>query len=158
AEMLAKKAGKRERGEQHRLLNTLGKVLSSVGKYDGALRAYQAAHHLDLTSHETIRGLADVSFKLQDWAGALTNYQKVLASLSEDQTEERANIYYRLGCVKQGQGQAKQAINNFEKALALDGAHRDTLEAMVSVYEGLKDWKQVCAYRRQILDNVYDAP
>jgi len=99
-----------------------------------------------------------VSFQLQDWAGALTNYQKVLTSLGEDEAEERANIYFKLGCIKQAQGQAKQAINNFEKALALDSAHRSTLDAMVNVYEGLKDWKQVNAYRRQILDNVYDAP
>ena len=79
--MLAKKAGKRERAEQHRLQNTLGKVLSAVGKNEGALKAYQAALHLDLTDQETIRGLADVCFKLGDWAGALTNYQKVLTSL-----------------------------------------------------------------------------
>ena len=156
AEMLAKKSGKRERGEQHRLQNLFGKVLSALGKNEGALKAYQAAHHLDLTDQETIRGLADVSFKLQDWAGALTNYQKVLTALAEEQTEERATIYYKLGCIKQAQGQAKQAINNFEKALHVDPAHRPTLEAMVGVYEGLKDWKQVCAYKRQILDNVID--
>ena len=156
AEMLAKKASKRERGEQHRLQNLLGKVLSAVGKNEGSLKAYQAAHHLDLTDQETIRGLADVSFKLSDWAGSLTNYQKVLTSLSEDQTEERATIYYKLGLIKQNQGQAKQAVNNFEKALGVDAAHRPTLEAMVAVYESLKDWKQVCFYRRQILDNVVD--
>jgi len=55
------------------------------------------------------------------------------------------------------QGQAKQAINNFEKALALDGSHRQTLEALIAVYSDLKDWKQVSAYKRQILDNVYEA-
>ncbi len=156
AEMLAKKAGKRERAEQHRLQNMLGKVLSAVGKNEGALKAYQAAHHLDLTDPETIRGLADVSFKLGDWAGSLTNFQKVLASLGEEQTEERATVYYKLGLIKQNQGQAKPAVNNFEKALALDVAHRPTLDAMVSVYEGLKDWKQVCHYKRQILDNIMD--
>ena len=37
---------------------------------------------------------------------------------SEDETEERADVYYKLGCIKREQGQAKQAINNFEKALA----------------------------------------
>lgn len=156
AEMLAKKSGKRDRSEQHRLQNTLGKVLSALGKNEGALKAYQAAHHLDLTDQETIRGLADVCFKLGDWAGSLTNYQKVLTSLGEEQTEERAHVYYKLGLIKQNQGQAKQAVNNFEKALAIEPAHRDTLDAMVSVYEGLKDWKQVCHYKRQILDNIMD--
>ena len=156
AEMLVKKSGKRERSEQHRLQNMLGKVLSNLGKNEGALKAYQAAHHLDLTDQETIRGLADVAFKLSDWAGALTNYQKVLTALGEEQTEERAEIYYKLGCIKQAQGQAKQAINNFEKALAVEPAHQNTLGAMVNVYESLKDWKQVCHYKRQILDNLVD--
>jgi tetratricopeptide (TPR) repeat protein len=156
AELLAKKAGKRERPEQHRLQNILGKVLSAVNKNEGALKAYQLALQLDLTDQETIRGLADVCFKLGDWAGSLTNYQKVLTSLGEDETLERATVYYKLGLVKQNQGQAKQAVNNFEKALALEPAHRDTLEAMVAVYDGLKDWKQVCNYKRQILDNVVD--
>lgn len=156
AEMLAKKSGKRERAEQHRLQNMLGKVLASLGKNEGAIKAYQAAHHLDLTDQETIRGLADVSFKIGDWAGALTNYQKVLTSLGEEETEARATVYYKLGLVKQNQGQAKQAINNFEKALGIEPSHRETLDAMVAVYEGLKDWKQVCNYKRQILDNIVD--
>jgi golgin subfamily B member 1 len=156
AEMLAKKSGKRERAEQHRLQNLLGKVESALGKNEQAMKAYQAAHHLDLTDQETIRGLADVSFKLGDWAGALTNYQKVLTALGEEETEARAQVYYKLGLVKQNQGQAKQAINNFEKALAIEPSHRETLDAMVSVYDALKDWKQVCNYKRQILDNIVD--
>ena len=156
AEMLARKSGKRERAEQHRLQNTFGNVLAALGENEGALKAYQAALQLDLTDQETIRGLADVCFKLSDWAGALTNYQKVLTSLGEEETEARANVYYKLGLIKQHQGQAKQAVNNFEKALALEPSHRETLDAMVAVYDGLKDWKQVCHYKRQILDNVVD--
>ena len=97
-------------------------------------------------------------FKLGDWAGALTNYQKVLTAPRRGaRPRQRADVYYKLGLIKQNQGQAKQAINNFEKAL---GARRrrtaTTLDAMVAVYEGLKDWKQVCNYKRQILDNVVD--
>jgi len=156
AEMLVKKSGKREKSEQHRLQNTFGKVLVALGKNEQALKAYQAAYQLDLTSQETIRGLADVCFRLSDWAGALTNYQKVLTALGEEETEERANVYYKLGLIKQGQGQAKQAINNFEKALGVEPAHRPTLDAMVGVYDNLKDWKQVAHYKRQILDNIID--
>jgi tetratricopeptide (TPR) repeat protein len=65
----------------------------------------------------TIRGLAEVCFRLKDWGAALTNFQKVLTALGEDETEARADVYYKLGCIKREQGQAKQAINNFEKAL-----------------------------------------
>jgi tetratricopeptide (TPR) repeat protein len=155
-DMLVRKSGKRERGEQHALQNKLGQVCAALEKDEKALKAYTAAHQLDLTDQVTIRGLADVCFRLKDWGAALTNYQKVLTALGEDEAAARADVYYRLGCVKREQGQAKQAINNFEKALAVDAAHRPTLEALVALYNELKDWKQVVAYRRQILDNVFE--
>jgi tetratricopeptide (TPR) repeat protein len=156
-DMLVRKSTKRDRAEQHGLQNKLGQVSAALKKDEKALKAYTAAHQLDLTDQTTIRGLADVCFRLKDWGAALTNYQKVLTALGEDETEARADVYYRLGCIKREQGQPKQAINNFEKALSVDVAHRPTLEALVSLYSELKDWKQVVAYRRQILDNVFDA-
>ncbi|MDP9033167.1 MAG: tetratricopeptide repeat protein [Myxococcota bacterium] len=156
-EMAVRKSGKRDRVEQHALQNKLGRVAAELGKDDKALRAYTAAHQLDLTDPSTTRGLADVCFRLKDWAAALTNYQKVLTSLGEEETESRAHVYHRLGCIKREQGQVKQAINNFEKALSVDPTHRATLEALVSVYTELKEWKQVVAYRRQILDNVLES-
>ena len=156
AEMLAKKSQKRERHEQHKLQNTLGKILYARGNYPGALRAYQAANTLDLTNQETIRGLAETSFQMQDWPGALTNFQKVLTALEEEDTEQRAYVYYKLGSIKQAQGQGKQAINNFEKALGVEPAHQPTLIAMVQIYDQAKDWPQVCHYKRIILDNVID--
>lgn len=155
-DMLTRKAGKRDRGEQHTLFNKLGMVTAAQQKDDKAFKAYSAAHQLDLTDQSTIRGLAEVCFRLKDWGAALTNFQKVLTSLGEDEHEARADVYYKLGCIKREQGQAKQAINNFEKALGVDASHRPTLEALVGIYSDLKDWKQVVAYKRQILDNVVD--
>jgi tetratricopeptide (TPR) repeat protein len=156
-EMLVRKSGKRDRIEQHALQNKLGQVCAALGKDEKALKAYTAAHQLDLTDQATIRGLADLCFRLKDWGAALANYQKVLTALGEDESSARAEVYYRLGRIKREQGQAKQAINNFEKALAVDASHPPTLESLVSLYTELKDWKQVVAYRRQILDNVFDA-
>jgi tetratricopeptide (TPR) repeat protein len=80
----------------------------------------------------------------------------VLTALSESDASARADVYDRLGCNKREQGQAKQAINNFEKALSVDASHRPTLDALVALYTDVKDWKQVVAYKRQILDNVFD--
>jgi tetratricopeptide (TPR) repeat protein len=156
-ELLVRKSGKRDRAEQHSLHNKLGQVYAAQGKDDKALKAYTSAHQLDLTDQATIRGLAEVCFRLKDWGGALTNYQKVLTALGEGDTVARADVYFKLGCVKREQGQNKQAINNFEKALSVDAAHRPTLEALVALYAQHKDWKQVVAYKRQILDNVHDA-
>ncbi|MBN1609972.1 MAG: tetratricopeptide repeat protein [Polyangiaceae bacterium] len=152
AELLVRKSKGRERHEQHLLHKLLGKVTAALGKYDRAIKSYQTAHQLDLTDQETIRGIADVSYGLQDWPSALTNYQKVLTALGESEIDERTEVYYRLGCIKRAQGQSRQAVNNFEKALALNGAHEDTLAALVDLYAKNNDWKQVAAYKRQILD------
>lgn len=156
AEMLVRKAKGKDRHEQHNLHKMLGRVHAALGNDEKALKAYQTAHQLDLTDQETIRGIADVAFRLRDWPSALTNYQKVLTALGEDETDLRTNTYFRLGCIKREQGQARQAINNFEKALALNGDHRPTLDSLVEIYSKNNDWKQVAAYKRQILDSIYE--
>ncbi len=156
AEMLVRKSKNRERQEQHMLNKLLGKVHAALGSDEKAIKAYQAAHQLDVTDQETIRGIAEVSYRLKDWASSLTNYQKVLTALGEEEVEQRTEVYYRLGSIKREQGQPKQAINNFEKALALNTEHRPTLEALVDLYVKSGDFKQVAAYKRQILDGVFD--
>ncbi len=156
AEMLVRRAKNRDRGEQQMLNKLLGRVYSKTGDHEKSLKAYQAAHQLDLTDQETIRGVADAAFELQDWPTALTNYQKVLTSLGEEDVEQRTFVYYRLGAIKLAQGQERQAVNNFEKALALNGEHRPTLELLVETYAKSNDWKQVAEYKRQILDSIFD--
>ena len=156
AELLVRRARGQDRAEQHRLNNLLGRTYAALNRNDDALRAYQAAYQFDVTSQESIRGIAEVAFRLEDWPTALTNYQKVLTALGEDEQDERTEVYYRLGCIKREQGQVRQAVNNFEKALAINGEHRPTLDALVQVYEQSKDWGQVAEYKRQILDSLYD--
>ncbi|HXS15790.1 MAG TPA: tetratricopeptide repeat protein, partial [Polyangiaceae bacterium] len=135
AEMLVRRSKNRERTEQHALQKQLGMVMFKLGAFDKALAAYQAAHQLDMTDADTVRGVANAAFSLQDWPTALTNYQKVLTSLAEEDVEGRTEVYFRLGEIKKAQGQDRQAINNYEKALALDGDHRPSLQALVSAYE-----------------------
>ncbi|MEN9581813.1 MAG: hypothetical protein RJA70_4822, partial [Pseudomonadota bacterium] len=81
AELLVRRGKGLDRAEMHRLNNTLGKVQAALGKNQAALEAYQAAYQLDVTAQESIRGIAEISFRLQDWPTALTNYQKVLTAL-----------------------------------------------------------------------------
>src|SRR4029077_4612870 len=105
-DLLVRKASKRDRAEQHDLQNKLGLVCAALGKDEKALKAYTAANQLDLTDQTTIRGLAEVCFRLKDWGAALTNFQKVLTSLDEGDRAARADVYYKLGCIKREQGQA----------------------------------------------------
>lgn len=156
AELMVRRSKNADRGEQHRLNNIQGKVLAALNKNEAALAAYQAAFQFDVTSQETIRGIAEVSYRVQDWPTALANYQKVLTALGEDEVDQRTEVYFRLGCIKREQGQTKQAVNNFEKALSLNGEHRPTLDALVDIYTSGKNWAQVAEYKRQILDSLGD--
>jgi len=155
-DLLEKKASSKDREQQVELLLLHGRVELELGKGQDALRAFSAAHKADLTNRDAIRGLGDANFLLGDWAGALTSYQKVLTALSDDEGTLRAEVLYRLGCVKREQGQAKQAINNFEKALQLEPSHRPTLEALAAIHASLNDWAQSCAYRQLVLDTILD--
>ncbi|MCH2108989.1 MAG: tetratricopeptide repeat protein [Polyangiaceae bacterium] len=156
AEMLVRKSKNREKSEQHQLQKMLANVMFKLENYQGALKAYQSANQLDLTDHEAIRGVADSAFALEDWPTALSNYQRVLSALAEGEIDERAEVYYRLGAIKVAQGQDRQAINNFEKALAHDGEHRATQEALIAIYEKASDYQHVAEHKRQILDSVFD--
>ncbi|MCU0694592.1 MAG: tetratricopeptide repeat protein, partial [Polyangiaceae bacterium] len=80
-----------------------------------------------------------------------------ITTLEEDARAEDATVYYELGCTQRQRGEVWQAINSFEKALAIDDAHRATLEAIVEIYAAMSDWKRVCAYKRQLLDCLSDA-
>ena len=118
-DMLVRKASKLESAAINISSGTSSvKSPPSSEKTTNHSRRIQRHLQLDLTDQSTIRGLAEVTFRLKDWGASLTNFQKVLTALTEDETEERANVYYKLGCIKREQQQAKQAINNFEKALA----------------------------------------
>ncbi len=156
AEMLVRKSKGKEKSEQHSLNRLLGKIQNARGNYADALKAYQTAHQLDVTDAETVRGLAAVCFQLGDWPSALSNYQKVLTGLDDGDVEERTEVYYRMGKIKQAQGQAKQAINNFEKALSLDSNHRPSLDAMVEVHTAERDWPNVATYKRRVLEQVLE--
>jgi tetratricopeptide (TPR) repeat protein len=156
AEMLVKKSKTKDKSEQHAITRMLGKIQEARGNYSEALKAYQVAHQLDVTDPETVRGMAAVCFQLQDWPNALTNYQKVLTGLAESDVEERTEVYYRLGRIKQAQDQSKQAVNNFEKALSLEPNHRKTLDALVEVYAKEGDWALVASYKRRVLEHVLE--
>ncbi len=156
AQMLVRRGRGGDRSEQHELNVMLGKVFLALGKNQDALAAYQKAHELDLTDVESVRGVAQAAFRMEDWPTALTSYQKVLTSLDEHETADRTGVYHQLAVIKQAQGQSTQAVHYFEKALSIDDEHRPTLEALVGLYSEAADWKEVASYKRQILDSVLE--
>ncbi len=160
AEPFARLIARRRRGGEHaeevqaNLL--LGRALLAQGKHAEALPAFQRASDVDPSELAAVRGLADAAFHMEDWPVAQSACQRLLAALEDGDDAARADVCFRLGRIKQGQGHTQEAIQYFEKALALTGDHRPTLEALVEVYAAVGDWQEVIATKRQILDSVLE--
>ena len=155
-ERLVRKASRRDRREKHDLHQKLGRVYAALGKHDKAAKAYGAAHELDLSDRTTTLGLADACLATNDLTQAHASFAKVLMALGDDEPLARADVHFKLGCIKREQGRAKQAVHDFERALSVVGTHRPSLDALVALYTALKDWKSVAAYKKDILPTLVD--
>ncbi|MBM4376603.1 MAG: tetratricopeptide repeat protein [Deltaproteobacteria bacterium] len=154
--LLEKKAPAKERALKVESYLLFGRVQLELGNGAEAVRAFSAATRADLMSREANRGLGDANFFVKDWAGALSSYQKVLTSLNDDESAVRAEVLHRVACVKREQGQPKQAIYTFEKALQLVPTRRPTLEALADLHAEAGEWVASCNYRHTIIDAVQD--
>lgn len=154
--LLEKKAPAKEKALKVECFLLYGRVQLELGNGPEAVRAFTAAARADIMSRDANRGLGDANFFVQDWAGALSSYQKVLTSLTDDEGELRAEVLHRVGCVKREQGQPKQAIYTFEKALQLAPKRRPTLEAIAELHAAAGEWLPAGNYRQAVIDTVED--
>ncbi len=156
AEVLVRRAARRDPAEQLELQLTMGRVAAALGKTDRAIKAFAAAQSFDRSNLEAIRSLANAHFDKGDWEGAFKHYQVLLVHHKDElPAEDRADLYRRLGIVKREQGDKKRAVNFLEKALEEVPGHRETLDAMIETYTAGGEWEQVIAYKTQILDNEF---
>jgi tetratricopeptide (TPR) repeat protein len=128
-----------------------------LGDYDRALAYYKAAYDIDSTYLPTLIGRADLLFKMQDWDGAGKIYQTILVQHRDSQAEsDVVRIYFRLGMVRQNLGERKKALNMFEKALEIDPAHRETLQAVIDLQQQQGDWEAVVHAKRGLMATATD--
>ena len=148
-EMLIRKAGKRDRGEQHTLYNKLGMVARALGKDDKALKAYSAAHQLDLTDQATIRGLAEVSFRLKDW-GARAHQLPEGAHRARRGREPRRAPRSTTSSAASSASRVRRSRRSTTSRRLSASTRRTARRSRRSsrIYTELKDWKQVVAYKR----------
>ena len=151
-DMLVRKADQRDHAAMNELFYKLGRTADELEKDDKALKYYRAAYDIDSTNLDTLTSLAALLFRTSDWDRAFKIYQTILVhhrdGLGREQT---VDIYYRLGTVKLQLGERKKAVNMFEKALELDGGHRDTLEAIIELQTKQGDWETVVTCKRNLL-------
>ncbi|MEW5974803.1 MAG: tetratricopeptide repeat protein [Acidobacteriota bacterium] len=95
------------------ILNSLGAVYFKQGRYEEAIRIFETS----ISSRVTIpalKNLAYAYFKVGRFEDSVTSYKKAIATDPMD-----AGAYSALGDVLRARGMNAEAIQNYEKALAL---------------------------------------
>ncbi|MBW2731252.1 MAG: tetratricopeptide repeat protein, partial [Deltaproteobacteria bacterium] len=154
-DMLIRKTDRRDNKRLQHLYYKLARSCDVLGNNDKALKYYRSAYDIDSTDLPTLRGMADLLHRTEDWERAFKIYQTILVHHRDSQaSEEIVEIFYRLGNIKLKLGERKKALNMFEKALEIDPYHRSTLESVVDLQTKQNDWKAVVAAKQSLLNTA----
>jgi golgin subfamily B member 1 len=151
--MLVRSPEVKDDEERHRFWFLYGQTAEQLGDDDAAVKAYAEAFALQSRDLHALSGLAAACFRKQDWDEAYKHYQMLLVHHRDELSSEQiCDALYRLGVIKREQGDPRKALNMFDKALEEDEHHRPTLEALIGLYARQKDWEQVIAHKRRLLE------
>ncbi|WP_437963260.1 hypothetical protein WMF04_26395 [Sorangium sp. So ce260] len=89
-----------------------------------------------------------------DLDGALTAYKKALALVGVAQRDARAEVHLRIAHARWRQERHREAIEGFEKALALAPEHRPALEALVELHLAERDFARLRTAEERLLTRV----
>jgi golgin subfamily B member 1 len=112
-----------------------------LGKKEKALACLEAAHRLRPELLPLLRTYADLRFGRGEWSPAAELYGSMLrlhrAALP---ASEALDVLDRIGRCQTELGNADAAIDSYREALALDPAHRPTIEALAALHAERNDW------------------
>lgn len=89
-----------------------------------------------------------------DLEGALTAYKKALALVGTAHRDARAEVYVRIAHVRRRQDRHREAIEGFEKALALAPEHRPALEALCEAHLAERDLGGLRTAEERLLSRI----
>ncbi|MBI5501659.1 MAG: hypothetical protein HY907_15550, partial [Deltaproteobacteria bacterium] len=102
---------------------------------------------------EAARERAEEALRGGDLDGALKQFRALLFQFEAWVSgAARADVYARMAGIKAQQRDGKQARNLFEKALAIDAAHRPSLEGLVEVFAAEGDHVHLVEARRRLAE------
>ena len=115
---------RRKLKELHVYLHLRGVVAEETADPDGARSDFEAAHELDATYLPNLISLGQWYFTNTQWDNALKIFQTLLLHQSEIQgTEQKADVFWHLGRIRQELGDARRAKDMFSRALMLVPGH-----------------------------------
>ncbi|MGD8860164.1 MAG: tetratricopeptide repeat protein, partial [Myxococcales bacterium] len=130
-----------DRGEKIDLFCQMGEVYREhLNDTDRAVEAYLNVTSIDENHHDALDALAKLYEQRGEQSMALDSMEK-LAGLVDDPAEKVA-LYYRMGRLYDAElGDRVAAVEHFERAIEIDGAHLPSLEAMRDIHVDEGDWR-----------------
>jgi cellulose synthase operon protein C len=93
---------------------------------------------------------------VMDHEGALAEFKRSLGQLGPKDGQERADIYARIGRIKEHQEKRREAIASYEKALQLAPARPGALEKLLDLNVSESDWRAVQISEDRLLATMTD--
>ena len=139
--------------DKHRRYFQHARVSQELGSDEAALASYRHAYELDPAHTDTLRGLANLLYKSEEWEQAFKIFQALqfnhADALGED---ELVDVYFRSGDVKQRVGERHKAIQMYQKALDYNPRHAPSLNALIDTFEADGNFEQVVSYTQFLLE------
>jgi tetratricopeptide (TPR) repeat protein len=124
-----------------------------LGDSEKALKHFKSAHDLDATNHQVLTGMADLLYQQGDWEKCFKLYQTILVQHRDSQSDDdTVLVYFRLGSIKNQQGESRKALNYMEKALEVQPHNREVLASVIELQSAANDWESVIQAKRVMAD------
>ena len=134
----------------------LASIYIMLGSDSAAADAYRGVLAIHPDNVPAVKGLAEVLYRLTDWAEAYTHFSSIIKNHPDSQSKkEKIEIYHRLGEIKLKLGEPRKALKLFEAILEIDSHHRQTLEALITIFTQYEDHEQVI-YFKKLLSEVLE--
>lgn len=142
--ILVSESAQLPKSEQIALHLKAGRVSLQIGDIEKAAMYLEKARELDPTSLDVLMELAELRFRREEWDGALSLYQALLVAHRDALSSEKvAEIYCRLGSIKEKRNDALKAVAFYEKALESHPNWQEAAEALLRLRTHQADYEKL---------------
>jgi tetratricopeptide (TPR) repeat protein len=128
-----------DRYRQAKLLYEMGSLEEEVRENHRQARArYRAALESDPSHLPSLHALRRVELRFGNTTEAVRLLQQEIALIGTD--HERAAGLVELGRIFESRGETEQAADSYRRALELEPGNRDSMEALIALYELEQNW------------------
>ena len=131
-----------------------GNILVRQKKYENAIEKYKESIKINPDNSSPYIGLGYVYYRAyKNYDAAISNYQKVI---DRDDTDTNYLAYNDLALVLADKGDTKAAIENYQKAIAVNPNYHNAYYNLGLIYLAKKDYQQAITQFNKIIELPYN--